>query len=175
MLRIIRTSTYAALLGGRDELDRIRNALDTITAARDRALTDVARARADAAKLTHRVASLGGELERAHEAAARAARRATAAETDRDTVRDQAGALDEVRADLLRLRDHAADDSGVRGAIAYGVLRDLITRARQERDEAGEDGGLPRPFDVIAMVLDFDNDNPDHAGEQALVAQEEGK
>ncbi|MFD9523556.1 hypothetical protein [Streptomyces sp. NPDC059979] len=175
MIRIVTAATHAALLADRDELIRTRAALanareatakanataedfkntaefrrketEAAADARDRALTDLARARKEAEGADTGLQAL--------------VRQITA---ERDTARKEAGALDEVRADLIRLRDHAAnpEDGGpVRGAIAYGVLRDLITRARTERAEAGEPGGLPRPFDVIAMVLGFDTAGAD--------------
>ncbi|MFD6911786.1 hypothetical protein [Streptomyces virginiae] len=175
MIRIVRTRTHAALLADRDELIRTRAALAnarqatadaTATAedhkataefrrkeaaaavdARDRALTDLAGARRQVTVAEEGTVALVKQVTR-----------------ERDTAREEAGVLDDVRQDLLRLRDHAAnpEDGGtVRGAIAYGVLRDLITRARTERAEAGQEGGLPRPFDVIAMVLGFDTDEAD--------------
>ncbi|MGP3685253.1 hypothetical protein ACTVZO_11160 [Streptomyces sp. IBSNAI002] len=182
MIRIVTASTHAALLADREELGRTRSTLDLATDARDRALTDLADARTTARTLTGTIGSLRAELDQAREDTARAARRATDAETgtqalvrqltkERDAAREEAGALSaesgvlaDVRQDLIRLRDHAADpDNGnaVRGAIAYGVLRDLITRARQERAEAGEDTRLPRPFDLVALVLGLDGDQDD--------------
>ncbi|MGW2582591.1 hypothetical protein ACWCYZ_14870 [Streptomyces virginiae] len=176
MFRILRTRTHTALLADRDALAQARTDLDAAADARDRALTDLTQTRKAAADQFGTVESLRAQLGEAREAAAAAAaRRATDAEDgtitlvrqvtrERDAAREEAGALDEVRQDLIRLRDHAAnpEDGGpVRGAIAYGVLRDLIGRARQERTEAGETGSLPRPFDVIAMVLGFDTAEPD--------------
>ncbi|MFE9793554.1 hypothetical protein ACFYRL_17650 [Streptomyces goshikiensis] len=175
MIRIVTASTYAALLADRADLAQARTAVDALTDARDRALTDLSQTRKAAADQVGTVESLRVQLSEAREAAAAAARQVTAAEEgtvalvkqvtrERDTAREEAGALDEVRQDLIRLRAHAAnpEDGGpVRGAIAYGILRDLIGRARQERAEAGQDGGLPRPFDVIAMVLGFDTAEAD--------------
>ncbi|MFG2623214.1 hypothetical protein ACGFXC_36970 [Streptomyces sp. NPDC048507] len=184
MIRIVRSSTYAALLADREELGRTRSTLDLATDARDRALTDLADARTTARTLTGTIGSLRAELDQARENTARAARRATDAETgtqalvqqitkERDAAREEAGALSaessvlaDVRQDLIRLRDHAADPANgntVRGAIAYGVLRDLITRARQERAEAGEDTRLPRPFDLVALVLGLDGQDDEDA------------
>ncbi|MFD5489490.1 hypothetical protein ACFWIV_28950 [Streptomyces virginiae] len=189
MIRIVRTRTHNAMIADSDELRRTRAALanaNTATEqakataddfkrtaewrrkeaeqaidARDRALTDLARVRKEA-----------GEADRiAGEGTQALVRQVT---RERDAAREEAGAIGEVRADLARLRALAADpeDGGpVRGAIAYGVLRDLIGRARQERAEAGEASGLPRPFDVIALVLGFDTDEPD-ADAAALVRED---
>ncbi|WP_405425596.1 hypothetical protein [Streptomyces erythrochromogenes] len=190
MIRIVTAATYAALLADRDDLRRTRAALanadratteakataddfkntaawlrkdaEAAADARDRALTDLARVRKEAQE-ADRIAGEGTQA---------IVRQVT---RERDTAREEAGALDDVRQDVLRLRDFAADpDNGhaVRGAIAYGVLRDLITRARQERAEAGEEGGLPRPFDVVALVLGFDNDGQDDGDAAAPVRED---
>ncbi|MFJ6481164.1 hypothetical protein ACIQK6_13720 [Streptomyces sp. NPDC091682] len=161
MIRIITASTHAALISDRDELGRTRAALDTARRATDEAEAFVEDHRRTnlflAQELRDPQRDTAGQLLDVE----KVVRQLT---DDRDTACEEAGALDEVRQDVIRLRDHAADPANgnaVRGAIAYGVLRDLITRARQERAAAGETGGLPRPFDVVALVLGLDVDQDD--------------
>ncbi|MEV6679473.1 hypothetical protein AB0N09_21850 [Streptomyces erythrochromogenes] len=179
MYRIVRSSTHAALIADSDELRRTRAALanantateqakataddfkrtaewrrkeaEEATDARDRALTDLARVRKEAEE-ADRIAGEGLQA---------IVRQITA---ERDTAREEAGAVDEVRADLARLRALAADPANgnaMRGALALGVLRDLIGRGRQERAAAGESTLLARPLDVVALVLGFDDDQDD--------------
>ncbi|WP_329103247.1 hypothetical protein [Streptomyces sp. NBC_01439] len=172
MIRIITSSTYAALLSDRDELARTRTALDTARRA-----TDEADALAEDRRKTNLM--LAREL--------RDLQRDTAGERldvevrvqrltgERDTARKEAGALDEVRQDVARLRAFAADPANgnaVRGAVSYAVLQDLIRRARQERTEAGQDGGLPRPLDLVALVLGYDDDGQDDEDAAAPVREE---
>ncbi|GAA1592601.1 hypothetical protein [Streptomyces globosus] len=163
MYRIVRTSTYTTLLADRAALGQARTDLATVTDARDQALTDLAKDRATGQSLLRQLAQAHADIIAADTGMQALVKQITA---ERDAAREEAGALADVRQDLARLRDHAADpaNSGVRGAIAYGVLRDLITRARHEQAQVGQDGSLPRPFDVVALVLGLDDDQADAEG-----------
>ncbi|WP_371592578.1 hypothetical protein [Streptomyces virginiae] len=165
MYRIVRTSTHAALLADRDELTRTRNALTTAREERDNAHTDRESIKDTVRSLTQQAV----ETESGFHAVIR---QVTA---ERDAAREEAGALDEVRQDVARLRAFAADPANgnaVRGAVSYAVLQDLIRRARQEQAEAGQDGGLPRPLDLVALVLGYDDDGQADEDAAAPVREE---
>ncbi|MFJ3635893.1 hypothetical protein [Streptomyces sp. NPDC090112] len=168
MFRIVRTSTHSALLADREALGQARVEAETAT---DSAIRAEDTAEGLAAQLRRVKQDADTEFEGMRAVLKQATAERDEARKERDAAREEAGALSaesgvlaDVRQDLTRLRDHAADPvngNAVRGAIAYGVLRDLITRARQERAEAGEDTRLPRPFDLVALVLGLDGDQDD--------------
>ncbi|MCX4525279.1 hypothetical protein OG982_06170 [Streptomyces sp. NBC_01551] len=173
MIRIVTASTYAALLADRAALTEALAEVDTVTAARDRALTDLAKDRATGQSLLTQLGQARADVIAADTGMQALVKQITRerddARAERDAARDAARqgmepGLADVRADLIRLREHAAgpvNGNALRGALAYGVLRDLIGRVRQERAEAGEEAHLPRPLDVVALVLGLDDGQAD--------------
>lgn len=157
MISIVRTDTLRSL---RAELAATTKKLDAATEELN-AAKDEAEIASNAAKRVKAVAKQQlGDLAQAHAARFQA-------ERERDRARDDARReaqqqLAELGEDLARLRDAAADtETGltVRAAIAYRVLRDLITNARANGQDL--DGALS----AVAMVLGFDTDpNPRSAG-----------
>ncbi|MEU1668549.1 hypothetical protein ABZ547_34205 [Streptomyces sparsogenes] len=77
------------------------------------------------------------------------------AERERDEARAVADTVNQLRADLDRLRAEAADTergASVRGALAYSALRRLYADARARGLQPGA------PFDLLALVLDLDQE-----------------
>lgn len=146
MFRIIRTATLRTLQADAAQLANARMDADSNATEAARwqkrhreadtafggALKDLAQARADQIK---------AERERNQ---AIAQREQDKTETDRQMA--------EIRDDLAKIRAAAADTENgetVRAALAYHVLRDMYA-------DAWNQGLLPkRPFDLIAVLLDF--------------------
>lgn len=147
MLRIIRTQTLTSLYADREALHT--------------ALTEAEQAKSEAAGAHDSAIRAEAVAEDLLKQAGQAHADRFQAERDRDAARDQLAQqraeteqqLAELRQDLAKLRAAAADpDTGetVRAALAYNLLRALYA-------DAWKEGLLPgRPFDLLAVVLDFD-------------------
>lgn len=147
MFRIVRKATLDALHADRAALGNARDQLKQAKTEAETATDSAIRAEAAAEDLLKQTAQAhadGIQAERERDQAV-AQREQDKAETDRQMA--------ELREDLTRLRDAAADlETGetVRAALAYRLLRDMYA-------DAWKEGLLPqRPFDLLAVVLDFD-------------------
>ncbi|MFC8012803.1 hypothetical protein [Streptomyces cinereoruber] len=146
MFRIVRTTALADLMNDREHLAGARAALGTTQAS----LTDSRRA---AELLEEKVEQLQEDVIETRQSAAsefdglQAVIRQVTAERDaaRAERDDHLSAVAEVRADIQRLKDAAADttDTSVRGAIAYRVLADLYADAYAKGMQPN------RPFEAL--------------------------
>lgn len=147
MLRIVRTDTLAALNADRDALHAAQAEAAQAKSEAEQAHDSAIRAEtAFEQQLKQLATAYAGQIQ---------------AERERDTARKQLAELKadtetqlaEMREDLANLRAAAADtETGetVRAALAYRLLRDMYA-------DAWKEGLLPkRPFDLLAVVLDFD-------------------
>lgn len=155
MIRIISTT---ALRGLRSELEQTRGDLD---AARTEAASATEAATEAAIRAEIAVEDLLTQLGQDHVEHIRAERihteRIRQLTRERDEARERADVAAEMRADIDRIRADATDTErgeSVRGAIAYNALRHIYTMARSRGLEPGG------PWDLIALVLDLDAEDP---------------
>ncbi|MGW3910557.1 hypothetical protein ACWEBX_03380 [Streptomyces sp. NPDC005070] len=149
MIRIVSTRTLAALRAREAEAADLQHELDIANAKAGSAN--------DAAIRAENLETQLRQSAQAHADRIQAERDRDAACTGRDQVEAAARKeLDEICADVVRLRDAADAASGgaVRGALAYRLLRDLYADAKARGLEPG------RPFDLAAIVLGFDDALP---------------
>lgn len=161
MIRFVRTATLDALHADRAALKEAR--------------AEAEQAKTEAALATDSAIRAETVAERQLRDLAQALAARFQAERDRDTARDALNQhkadteqqMAEIREDLAKLRAAAADtETGetVRAALAYNILRDLYA-------DAWKEGLLPnRPFDLLAVVLNFDTADQKTATPEAAVA-----
>ncbi|MEZ3182980.1 hypothetical protein KYY02_31270 [Streptomyces pimonensis] len=165
MFRIIRTATLDALRADSVALPAVRQERDQAKSEAERATDSAIRAENVAGDQLRQLAQLHADrfeaeretraqYEGLHAVIKQVTAERDAARTERDQVEAAARAeLDEIRQDVDRLRDAAADPEtgeGIRHAIAYGVLRNLVDDVRARGLELG------RPLDLVAVLLGFD-------------------
>lgn len=147
MIRITRTATLNCLRADSAELAIIRAELDQAKTESGNATDSAIRAETLAETQLRQLAQAHADRIQADRDLASA--RAELAQQRADTNEQ----LTELREDLAKLHAAAADpETGqtVRSALAYNILRDLYA-------DAWKEGLLPkRPFDLLAVVLDFD-------------------
>lgn len=149
MLTIIRKTTWRALTAERDELrDKLDQARadhagaveysERVERVAEGQLKDLAQTHADLIKARRYGSQLRGELVEA-----------------RRTLDDSREVLAEMRTDLDRMRADAADPEHgetFRAALAYGVLKRMYAEVR----DRGPGRSLGRPWDLLAIILGFD-------------------
>ena len=161
MLRIIRKTALDALHADRAALENTRTELD-------QAKTDAGTANDSAIRAENTAEDLLKQLGQAHADRIQAERDARQARLDREQGKAETDRqLAELREDLIKIRAAANDTENgdtVRGALAYNILRDLYA-------DAWAQGLLPkRPFDVMAVVLGFETNQPVQAASADLTA-----
>ncbi|MFC8408608.1 hypothetical protein ACFUG9_34345 [Streptomyces griseoincarnatus] len=173
MFRIVRTTTLDALRADSAALPAVRQERDQAKTEAARATDSAVRAESVAEKQLRELARLHAENFQAeretrvqYEGLRTVIQQVTeerdAARKERDQAeREARDELAEIRRDVDRLRAAAADPEtgeSMRHAIAYGVLRNLIDDARARGLELG------RPFDLVAILLGFDQAGQESPG-----------
>lgn len=154
MFRIVRKTTLDALHADQAALEAAREELGHAKTEAATATDSAIRTETVAEDLLKQAAQAHADRFQAERERDQAIdqRKQDKAETDRQMA--------ELREDLARLRDAARDTQTgetVRAALAYRLLRDMYA-------DAWKEGLLPkRPFDLLAVVLDFDTPDPQPA------------